>query len=114
MRFDSVVLPVRPDLCDDECVPLSDEEERVLAEIEAQLASDHVADRMRGRTLENPPSVGVPALLAVACFVVSIVGFTVHVSIGILGFIGFLAALVPLVHAALAPYVDDSDHIRYY
>jgi uncharacterized membrane protein YkvI len=108
------VFSLRPELCDDKCVPLSDEEERVLAEIEAQLASDHVVDRMRGRSLDKPPSVAVPALLAVVAFVVSVIGFTLHVSVGILGFIGFLAALVPLVHAALAPYVDDSDHVRYY
>jgi hypothetical protein len=105
---------LRRELCDDKSVPLSDEEERVLAEIEAQLASEHVADRLRGRSLDKPPSVAAPALLAVGCFAVSVIGFTLHVSVGVLGFIGFLAALVPLVHAALAPYVDDSDHIRYY
>jgi Protein of unknown function (DUF3040) len=106
--------PLCADLCDDKGVPLSDEEERVLAEIEAQLASDHVADRMRGRSLDKPPSLAAPALLALGCFALSVVGFTLHVSVGLLGFAGLVGALVPLVRAALAPYVDDSDHVRYY
>jgi hypothetical protein len=95
-------------------VPLSDEEERVLAEIEAQLASDHVADRMRDRKLVREPSYLVPALVAVGCLAVSVVGFTLHVVVGLLGFVGLVAALIPLLRKALSPHIDDSDHVRYY
>jgi hypothetical protein len=95
-------------------VPLSDEEERVLAEIEAQLASDHVADRMRDRKLVREPSYLVPALVALVCAGVTVVGFTLHVVVGLLGFAGLVGALIPLVRNALSSHIDDSDHVRYY
>ncbi len=93
---------------------MSDEEERVLAELEAQLASDHVANRIRDNSAPRAASTVAPALLSVGCLLVTVLGFVVHVAVAVLGFVGLVASLVTLVKALLARYVDDSDHIRYY
>jgi Protein of unknown function (DUF3040) len=102
------------ELCDDERVPLSDEEERVLAELEAQLASDHVANRIRGRSVERTPSMAFPVVAALSCLLVAVVGFSIHIAIGVTGFVGLVASLVPLVKTLLSSFVEDSDSARYY
>ncbi len=102
------------ELCDDEGVPLSDEEERVLAELEAQLASDHVASRIRGKSAERPPSLGFPVFASLSCLLVTVVGFAIHVAVGVVGFVALVVALLPVVRALASRVVDDSDHVRYY
>lgn len=102
------------ELCDDDWVPLSDEEERVLAELEAQLASDRVASRIHGDSVPGSPSLLVPVLSALGFLLLAVVGFVVHVAFGLVGFVGLVASLTMTLRACLGGYVDDSDHIRYY
>ena len=78
------------------------------------MASDHVASRIRGRSAERPPSLGFPVFAALSCLLVTVVGFAIHVVIGVVGFVALVVALLPVIRALTSPLVDDSDHVRYY
>ena len=95
-------------ICDDKGMPLSDEEERVLAEIERQLSTEHVGTRSRRfDELETGPSLVGPVLLAVGSLAMTVVGFVAHVGVGLIGFVSLLLSIVSLVRAFGSSYIND-------
>ena len=89
-------------------MPLSDEEERVFAQIERQLASEEPPRRVIGTVTPsaNRALVG-PGVLALLSLIVTVVGVGAHISIGVVGFVAFFAAILNLVRTLFGSIVED-------
>ena len=77
-------------------MPLSEHEERILAEIERQLAAEDprfVARARRGRSWSRTLRLRLAIALAVLG-IVSVVGLVVHIAFGALGMVLLFAAIV--------------------
>jgi Protein of unknown function (DUF3040) len=92
-------------------VPLSDEEERVFAQIERQLASQEPSRRS---VRPSRPAMARPdravlgsCLLALVALAVTVIGVGAHLVIGVVGFVAFFAAMLNVVRALLGPYFTD-------
>ena len=87
------------EVCDDRNMPLSEEEQRVFAEIERQLVSV-VPRRVRFRprsAFARRHALGGPGFLLVVSLVFAAVGVGLHPALAVLGFIGVLVAATLLV-----------------
>ena len=83
-------------------MPLSDEEERVIAEIERQFAGVPAA-RFHESVGPARSTMIVPALLSVLSFAMTVLGFVAHVGVGVVGFVSLMVSLMALVRAAELP-----------
>jgi hypothetical protein len=88
-----------PEVWNDQGMPLSEEEQRVFAEIERQLVSV-VPRRVRFRprsSFSRRHALGGPVLLLVVSLIFAGVGIGLHPALAVLGFLGLLVATTLLV-----------------